>query len=131
MKRLLRSKFRWPAASVLFALAVTPLLFAQEVAAPKNLLVDGQFHFAVIESFDAKYEGDTPGHIGRNGGLDNVAPLVALGDPVFRGEIKIGTVTRIEWGRATGSLEVAFDPEPNARVRVGETVWLKFGTAAG
>ena len=83
-----------------------------------------RFVFEVIESFNAKYEGDTPGHIGKNGGLQSIRPHVSLGDPVFQGETKIGTITGITWDRVRGSLTVEFDPEPMQRIAVGDSVWL-------
>ena len=87
----------------------------------------GKFEFEVIESFDAKYEGDTPGHIGRHGELGNERPQAALGDPVMRGDKKVGTVTGLRWSRGHGSLEIEFDPEPKTRISVGDVVWLKLG----
>jgi hypothetical protein len=89
----------------------------------------GKFEFEVIESFDAKYEGDTPGHIGRSGGLGDDRPQAALGDAVYRGEQKIGAVTALRWSRGQGSLEVEFDPQPKTRINVGDVVWLKLGAA--
>ena len=89
-----------------------------------------RFPFDVIESFDAKYEGDTPGHTGRAGGLEGVRPNVALGDPVFREDQKIGTVTSILWSRPQGSLTIEFDPEPNLRIAVGDPVWIDLNPAA-
>jgi len=83
-----------------------------------------RFTFEVIESFDAKYPGDTPGHMGKHGGLESVRPHVSLGDPVFRGETKVGTITGITWDRVRGSLAVEFDPEPMQRIAVGDSVWL-------
>lgn len=90
-------------------------------------IANGRFQFEVIESFDAKYQGDTPGHIGKHGELGDFRPQAALGDPVFRGEEKIGTVTNLFWSRGHGSLEVEFDPEPKLRIAVGDVVWLKMG----
>lgn len=89
--------------------------------------VVGRFEFEVVESFDARYSGDTPGHIGRHGELQEVRPMVALGDAVYRGDTIVGNVTRLEWSRVHGSLEVEFGPVKDARVCVGEVVWLKFG----
>lgn len=83
-----------------------------------------RFEFEVVQSFNAKYDGDTPGHIGRFGGLEMRRPRVALGDPVFRGEQQIGTVTGLGWSRAHGSLEVEFDPRGDVRICVGDLVWL-------
>jgi hypothetical protein len=83
-----------------------------------------RFEFEVISSFDAKYEGDTPGHVGRSGGLENRKLQVALGDPVFRGEQQIGKITGLGWSRVHGSLEVEFDPVNAARICVGDVVWL-------
>ena len=85
------------------------------------------FRFEVIESHDAEYLGDTPAHLGKNGGL-TVRPQVALGDPVFRktatGRNRIGHITRVTWSRVGGSLEVEFDPEPLQRIAVGDEVWI-------
>jgi hypothetical protein len=83
-----------------------------------------RFTFDVVESFDAKYPGDTPGHLGKHGGIEGVRPRVSLGDPVFRGESKIGTITSVTWDRLRGSLSVEFHPEPKQRIAVGESVWL-------
>lgn len=85
-----------------------------------------KFVFQVFESFDAKYAGDTPGHIGKGGGLGKVTPHVSLGDPVFRGEERIGSVTTVIWDRGRDSLTIEFDPEPKVRVSVGDTAWVKF-----
>lgn len=90
-------------------------------------VANGRFQFEVIESFDAKYQGDSPGHIGKHGELGDFRPQAALGDPVFRGEEKIGTITNLLWSRGHGSLEVEFDPEPKVRIAVGDVVWLKMG----
>jgi hypothetical protein len=85
------------------------------------------FRFEVIESHDAEYLGDTPAHLGKNGGL-TVRPQVALGDPVFRktatGRTRVGHITRATWSRVAGSLEVEFDPEPFQRIAVGDEVWI-------
>ena len=78
----------------------------------------------MIEFFDEKYEGDTPGYIGKYGGLEQRRPRVALHDPVYMGEAKIGTVTGVKWSRAFGSLEVEFTAENNAEICVGDEVWL-------
>ena len=91
---------------------------AKPAAAPNR------FEFEVVQSFDAKYEGDTPGHIGKSGGLADRRPHVALGDPVFRGQQKIGVITGLGWSRTHGSLEVEFDPVDKTRISVGDAVWL-------
>ncbi len=88
----------------------------------------GRFEFEIVESFDAKYLGDTPGHVGKNGGLGDRRPDVAIGDPVYRGEAKIGTISGLTWDRDKGSLQVEFDPEPFQRVGVGEIAWIKLDT---
>ena len=98
----------------------------------------GRFAFQVVESFDAKYLGDTPGHIGRGGGLGEGKPDVALGDTIYRGDEKIGTVSSLTWDRSKGSLEVEFDPVPMRvdaggrnigplRIAVGDEVWMPLG----
>jgi len=104
-------------------------VFAQQAPpskapAPK---FSGKFEIEVIESFDAKYQGDTPGHIGKHGELGDLRPQAALGDPVFRGDEKVGTVTNLIWSPGHGSLQVEFDPEPKVRIAVGDVVWLRFG----
>lgn len=83
-----------------------------------------RFEFEVVESFDAKYAGDTPGHIGRAGGLEEIRPRVTLGDSVFRGDTVIGEVTEVVWARATGSLTVEFAPLSSQRISVGDVVWV-------
>jgi hypothetical protein len=84
-----------------------------------------RFDFMVVESFDAQYQGDTPGHIGRGGALGHKAPGVALGDPVFRQEATIGHVSRVHWDRTKESLEIEFDPSSEAgRISVGDAVWV-------
>lgn len=86
-----------------------------------------RFDFEVIESHDAAYLGDTPGHMGRDGGL-TCRPNVALGDGVFRTKaeraVRVGTITRVVWDRVSGGLTVEFDPEPLMRIAVGEEVWI-------
>jgi len=95
-----------------------------------------RFEFAILESFDAKYLGDTPGHAG-HGKLGSGRPEVALGDPVYRGDRRIGKVSGLSWDRSKDSLQVEFDPEPFEfdrngqpvgpnRVVVGDTVWIEF-----
>ena len=37
---------------------------------------------------------------------------MALGDPVFRGDVKVGVVNALTWERAKDGLEIEFDPEP-------------------
>ena len=85
------------------------------------------FFFEVIDSHDAKYPGDTPSHLGKDGGL-TVRPNVALRDPVYRTVDKattvIGKVTLVQWDRVSGSLTVEFDPEPLHRIAVGDEVWV-------
>jgi hypothetical protein len=91
-----------------------------------------KFHFEVIESHDAVYLGDTPGHMGRDGGL-KVRPNVALGDGVYRTEgdttTRVGTITRAVWDRVSGGLTVEFDPEPLRRIAVGDEVWIDLNPA--
>lgn len=112
-----------------FATVVAQQVNAVQQAEPakSSLKADGKFEFEVIESFDSKYAGDTPGHIGKHGELGDIRPSAALGDPVYRGEQKIGTITNLLWSRGHGSLEIEFDPEPNIRIAVGDVCWLKMG----
>ena len=91
-----------------------------------------KFEFEVIESHDATYLGDTPGHMGRDGGL-RFRPNVALGDGVYRSvgdkAVRIGSITRVVWDRVSGGLTVEFDPAPLVRVAVGEEVWIDLNPA--
>jgi hypothetical protein len=107
------------------------LLHAQQAPAGKvkaqPKAAADRFEFNVVQSFDAKYEGDAPGHVGRYGGLENRRPQVALGDPVFRGDQQVGKVTGLGWSPVHGSLEVEFDPVADVRIAVGDQVWLRFG----
>ena len=95
------------------------------------------FSFEVIESLDAAYLGDTPSHVGRDGGLE-FRPNVALGDPVYREAaeggaearpVQIGRVTRVVWERVSGGLTVEFDPEPFVRIAVGDEVFVDLNPA--
>jgi hypothetical protein len=89
--------------------------------------INGRFEFEVIESYDAKYLGDTPGHVGRHGELGDFRPQAALGDPIYRNEEKVGKVSALKWSQGHGSLEIEFDPEPLTRISVGDVVWIKLG----
>lgn len=86
-----------------------------------------RFWFEVIESFNARYQGDTAGHIGRGGGL-TLHPHVALGDPVYHKagdtDKAIGSVTGVVWERLKGSLTVEFRPHDEHRIAVGDEVWV-------
>jgi hypothetical protein len=105
---------------------------AQRAEAPPR-----RFTFSIVESFNAKYLGDSPGHHGR-GSIRGERPDVALGDPVLHGDVKIGTVSGLIWDRTKESLEVEVDPddfEVNVegqpiranRIAVGEEVWVPLG----
>jgi len=105
----------------------------QQPATGKAKAADGpgRLEFDVVQSFDAKYLGDTPGHMGRAGGLENRRPRIALLDPIYRGEEKVGVVTGLQWNRTNGSLDIEFDPFDRARVCVGDAVWMALdGNAA-
>jgi hypothetical protein len=107
--------------------------WAEDAQAKLPLAAQGsKFHFEVIESHDAEYLGDTPGHMGRDGGL-TVRPNVALGDAVYRTEgptsRRVGTVTRAVWDRVSGGLTVEFDPAPLTRIAVGDEVWVDLNPA--
>lgn len=123
------------------ALAVVPLaawpLARSAGQSPANR-DSRKFVFAIVESFDAKYLGDTAGHVGRGGGLGESKPGVALGDPVFRGEERIGRISSVVWDRSKGSLEIEIDPEsmrvdPSGhvtgplRIAIGDEVWTPLG----
>lgn len=91
-----------------------------------------RFWFEVVESFNAKYQGDTAGHIGRGGGL-TLHPHVALGDPVYHrigaADKAIGSVTGVAWDRLRGSLTVEFRPHEDHRIAVGDEVWVDLNPA--
>jgi hypothetical protein len=98
-----------------------------QLAPPPSAKGDpSRFDFLVVESFDAQYLHDTPGHIGRGGALGKKAPGIALGDPVFREDTRVGRVSRVVWDRTKESLEIEFDPLSNAgRISVGDAVWVQ------
>ncbi len=100
------------------------LLSSGQQPADKSKDTGNRLEFEVVHSFDSKYLGDTPGHMGRAGGLTMRRPRVALGDNVYRGDERVGLVTHLDWNRVNGSLDVEFDPVDHARVCVGDTVWL-------
>jgi hypothetical protein len=86
-----------------------------------------RFWFEVVESFNAKYQGDTAGHIGRGGGL-TLHPHVALADPVYHRigdtEKAVGSVTGVPWDRLRGSLTVESRAHEDHRIAVGDQVWV-------
>jgi hypothetical protein len=84
----------------------------------------GRLEFDVVESYDAKYLGDTPGHLGRGSALGQSRLQVALFDAVRRGDEIVGRITYLKWNRPNGSLDVEFDPVDHARVFVGDRVWV-------
>jgi hypothetical protein len=104
----------------------------QNSAVPKtqNPTATNRIEFEVVQSFDGKYLGDTPGHMGRTGGLTGPRPRIALGDRVYRGEELVGVVTSLELNRGNNSLDIEFNPVDRARVCVGDTVWLVFDSSA-
>ena len=122
------------AAMVLAAGVVWHAVSQAQPAKPSDQLqppaARAKFAFDVVESFDAKYLGDTPGHTGRNGGLEGIRPNIALGDPVYRGDIQVGKITGLVWERIRGSLTVEFDPIPLARITVGDTLWINLDTSS-
>ncbi len=120
--------------AIVIAMAFTGLLTLRsdaQVPPAEPPIAPGVFAFVVVESFDAKYEGDTPGHLGRHGGLGDQVPRLGLGDPVYRGEgnaaVVVGRVTNLKWSRGQGSLDIEFDPTDKTRIEIGDNVWLKHG----
>src|SRR5437763_16494434 len=75
------------------------LTSGQQPGTEKGKEGTNRLEFEVVHSFDAKYLGDTPGHMGRAGGLTTRRPRIALGDSVYRGEEKVGLVTHLDWNR--------------------------------
>ncbi len=116
--------------AVVFTLAWQLWLVGQQPGAEKpsgdksTKVVGNRLEFEVVHSFDAKYLGDTPGHMGRAGGLTTKRPRIALEDKVYRGEEVVGIVTHLDWNRGNNSLDIEFDPVDRARVCVGDAVWL-------
>lgn len=124
----------------LAVLAAVPVLATWQVAPTRAQQVPAsatRTELAVVESFDSKYLGDTPGHIA-HGRIGKERPDVALGDPVYHGDRLIGKVTGVTWDRTRESLDVEFDPEPYEldekgrpaapnRVAVGIDVWIPMG----
>jgi len=100
---------------------------AGQLQAQPKAAAGERLEFAVVQSFDARHAGDTPGHAGRFGELKELRPRVALGDAVFREEAKVGEVTGLGWSPVHGSLEVEFKPVDGVRVCVGDSVWLRRG----
>jgi hypothetical protein len=134
----------WRRKGTMAAVLVSALVLAGwQLAAPAQAprAPGGRFEFQVVESFDAQYLGDSPGHIGRGGRLVG-KPDVALGDPVYEGDHRIGKVTNLKWDRTRESLEIEFDPDPyrldaagrpvgGNRITVGLDVWVPLGGGDG
>lgn len=134
----------WRGKATLLAIAATGFLAASavvleirsdadDVVAPRAPVREHPapgtpFWFEVIESFNAKYQGDTAGHVGRGGGL-SLQPHVALGDSVHHRiggvDTVIGSVTGLLWERVRGSLTVEFQSHEGHRVAVGDEVWVE------
>jgi hypothetical protein len=100
------------------------------IAATREALAANRLEFEVVESYDAKYLGDTAGHMGRAGGLENSRLRVALSDAIYRGDELVGRVTRLTWSRTHGALDIEFDPVDHARVCVGDRVWMALDGSA-
>jgi hypothetical protein len=96
----------------------------------KDAGAGNRLEFEVVHSFDGKYLGDTPGHMGRVGGLASRKPRIALGDKVYRGDELVGLVTSLDWNRTNTSLDIEFDPVDHARVCVGDTAWVVLDNAS-
>lgn len=137
------SRARWAiVAAGMLAIVVVPMAMrgtaddVEDPAAPQrqHLPHGTQFWFEVVESFNEKYEGDTPGHIGRGGGI-TLHPHVALGDPVYHrtgdGNRAIGVITGVVWDRLKSSLTVEFRPKENHRIAVGDEVWVDLNPVVG
>ncbi len=119
-----RRYFVLAAASLVVAAGFQCWSGAQQPSSKVRGQVGPRLTFEVVQSFDARYAGDTPGHMGRAGGVENRQIKVALSDPVYRGDEQIGKVTELVWNRTNGSLDVEFDPLGDVRVNVGDEVWM-------
>lgn len=118
-----QSQWSWRWLIVVLMCALGSALRGQ-TAASNGSTPEARITFDVVQSYDAKYAGDTPGHLGRAGGLDRVRLNVALQDAVYRGETKVGVVTGLSWNRTNSSIDIEFDPVGDVRVAVGDEVWM-------
>ena|SRR6476660_2412980 len=114
------------AMAVLFVVGWQVWSIGQQPGAEKGKEVGtgNRLEFEVVHSFDGKYLGDTPGHMGRVGGLTSRKPRIALGDKVYRGDEVVGLVTSLDWNRTNTSLDIEFDPVDHARICVGDVAWV-------
>jgi hypothetical protein len=121
------------------AVALACAHFSTQAQPPRP--ADTKFKFQVVQSVDAEYVGDAPAHMGR-GSLELAKPDISLGDPVFSGDVKVGTVTKAVWDRVRNSLEVEFAPYPYEvdthgkpvrplRIAVGQDFWIPIGGLHG
>ncbi len=129
----------WIPRLTLPALVLTAFVFSQhagdgqqpqtERGTLQHAVPGTRFEFEIIESFDAKYLGDTPGHIGHAGGLGDTRPQVSLGDPIYRDQEVVGHVSNLFWSHFKGSLTVEFHPAPLTRIAVGDIVAVDLNPA--
>ena len=122
---------RWRPKAAILATSALAAYLAWDWSSPAQgpAANPGRFEFLVVESIDAKYLGDTPGHLGR-ASLGRNSPRMALGDLGVPGRTtKVGKVTHLIWNEARESLDVEFDPEPGQRVAIGDAVWVALGKA--
>jgi len=129
---------RWKGTALVGVLVfAAPLIGQLATKAQQPRPIPDLFAFQVVECFDARYLGDSPGHLGR-GSLAGARLDVALGDPVYRGDLRVGKITGLTWDRVKENLEVEFDPEPfefdahgrpvrPVRIGVGQDVWIPMG----
>jgi hypothetical protein len=122
-------------AGVVLVVALGAVQLASRAQPPK--VQPARFTFQVVQSVNAEYLGDAPAHTGR-GSLGAETPDIALDDPVYAGEKKVGMVTKINWDRVKNSVEVEFGPPLNAadphdkpihpvRIAVGQEFWIPIG----
>lgn len=84
-----------------------------------------QSRLEVIEIFDAKYAGDTPGCVA----VQKVTspPRISLGDAVHRDGVTVGHLTAAAWNDETHVLRIEFDPSTGARTRISDVITLPTG----
>lgn len=88
-----------------------------------------RLEFDVVEASNDKYRGSTAALSEPDLARWTTSPGIAPGDPVFRGDRKVGTVISVILSRQQGNLTVELVPELQTRVAVGDAVWVNLNPA--